>query len=118
MEALSNAKSAAELTKIPVEHLLCATTIYHTLALMNPEDVLRPSHFGMLAQAVDSLEQIVIGPGDEEEDDALPLDDPFNDEIHAQADEPQPVAAPEGQGVGTILLSALRSAFPQRSTRE
>lgn len=115
-EALDNARSAAELTKIPVEHLLCANAIYHTLRLMNPDDTLRPSHFGMLSQSVESLEMIVLGPDDdEEEDDHIPPDDPFDDEINAKVNEAEPVAAAEGKGLS--ILEGLVSRFKPGSTR-
>lgn len=107
MTDLKNAQSAAELTKIPVEHLLCAQSIYHALALMNPEDVLRPSHYGMLAQSVDSLKSIVLGP---EEDEGDHNDDPFGDEIESHAK--QQDQSTVGSGFGEKFVQFVRRFGP------
>lgn len=118
-EPLDNARSAAELTKIPVEHLLCANAIYHALGLMNPGDPLRPSHFGMLSESVGSLRQIVL-PDDEEDDeddDNIPPDNPFDDDVKDQAHQPEPVAAAETQSPGISILAGLVNRFTPRGTR-
>lgn len=103
MPESTSARKAAELTGIPLEHFLCAQSIYHTLALMNPEDVLRPSHYGMLSESVDALKPIVLGPEDEE-DDHDPFDD---DEIKPHAEQPQPVAV-NSAGFGERFVEFLR----------
>lgn len=90
------AQKAAELTGIPLEHFLCAQNIYHTLALMDHEDALRPSHYGMLMESVELLKPIVIGPEEEEDPDG------FDDEIKSQPNQPEPVAINGSTGTGFL----------------
>lgn len=97
MSDTTNAQKAAELASIPLEHFLCAQSIYHTLALMNPEDVLRPSHYGMLVESVESLKPIVIGPDEEEKPNAA-----IDDEIERREDNPEPTPISNTTGTGFL----------------
>lgn len=71
-ENLQNVRTAAQLTNLPVEHLLCANLIYHSLAVMNPEDPLRPSHIGMIADGAEHLQEVILGPFEDDDEDPQP----------------------------------------------
>lgn len=101
MEQLNIARQAAELAKIPVEHFLCANAIFHALSIMNPEDPLRPSHFGMLFEAVDALEPLVLGP-DDEESDGLPPPPDFENEAAPAVQQSEP-------GIGAAVVDVIRN---------